>query len=269
MIPMAIGTVVFAADDTMTTPPAQNTPAQAMPAQQAQQELASRRLSKLMGAAVFSSDTQALGNVKDIVFDGARHQAGYVIISCDKVPGLADRLAAIPYQTLQFTGGDEARLTVDLQTIKSGPTFARGQWPAGVAADTYSTADNYYQKQAKVESNAGNAQPAAAEIGKEATWTQRAGDLLGRPVQNARGEGLGDLKDIVMDEKTGATLYGVLSFGGMLGVGDKYFAIPIDDFKIQPGVSGLVLDADKEQLKRASGFDKAHWPSHPAQPWMQ
>jgi sporulation protein YlmC with PRC-barrel domain len=263
---MAFGTVVFAADDNMTTPPAQNAPAQVAPTQQ---QLTSRRLSKLMGATVFSSDTQALGNVRDIVFDGARHQVGYIIISCDKVPGLADRLAAIPYQTVQFTGGDEARLTVDLQTIKNGPTFARGQWPTEVTADTYTGADDYYHKQAKVESNAMNAQPAAAQVGKHAIWTQRASDLMGRHVQTPTGEGLGDLKDIVLDEKTGATLYGVMSFGGMMGVGDKYFAIPIDDFKVEPGTASLVVQADKEQLKKASGFDKDHWPSRPAQPWMQ
>lgn len=265
MVPVAVGTVAFAADD-MTTPPAQETPARMAPTQEM---LTSGQLSKLMGASVFSSDSGPVGNVKDIVLDSSRHHAGYIIISCDKVPGLADRLAVIPYSSVRFTGGKEARVSFDLQKIKSGPTFARGQWPADVNAQTYATADSYYGMQANVEPNGMKAQPAAAEVGKENTWTERAGALLGRPVENARGEGLGDLKDIVIDEKSGDTLYGVLSFGGMMGVGDKYFAVPIDDFKIEPGRSSLVLDANKEQLKRASGFDKAHWPSRPPQPWIE
>lgn len=43
-------------------------------------------------------------------------------------------------------------------------------------------------------------------------------------------------------------------------MGEKYFAVPIDQFKIQPKDNKLVLGIDKRTLKDAPGFDKNHWP---------
>ena len=49
---------------------------------------------------------------------------------------------------------------------------------------------------------------------------QKASDLLGKNVTNSEGENLGEIKDIVFDANSGRILYGVLSFGGVLGLGD-------------------------------------------------
>ena len=43
---------------------------------------------------------------------------------------------------------------------------------------------------------------------------------------NAKNEDLGKIEDVVVDAGSGRIAYAVLSFGGFLGMGDKYFAIP-------------------------------------------
>jgi sporulation protein YlmC with PRC-barrel domain len=80
-------------------------------------------------------------------------------------------------------------------------------------------------------------------------------------VKNRQGESLGDLKDIMLDTVNGKIAYGVLSFGGILGMGEKLFAVPWEAIQIDSANKELLLDVDKERLKDAPGFDKDHWPN--------
>ena len=88
----------------------------------------------------------------------------------------------------------------------------------------------------------------------------RASKLIGKDVKNAAGEGLGEIKDLMVDLKGERIHYAVLSFGGALGMGDKLFAYPISAFRAGAGNDDLVLNVNKEKLKDAPGFDKDHWP---------
>jgi len=85
--------------------------------------------------------------------------------------------------------------------------------------------------------------------------------LIGAPVRNLQDESLGDLKDAMIDTARGKIAYGVLSFGGVLGVGNKLFAVPWDAFRVDPESERLVLDVPKDRLKDAPGFDADHWPN--------
>jgi sporulation protein YlmC with PRC-barrel domain len=86
--------------------------------------------------------------------------------------------------------------------------------------------------------------------------------IQGTDVVNLRGENLGDIKEIMIDTNSGQVSYVVLSFGGFLGIGDKYFAIPWDVFSIDTEKKNFVVDVTKEKLENAPGFDKDNWPSN-------
>ncbi|MBE1161544.1 PRC-barrel domain-containing protein [Dyella acidiphila] len=88
-----------------------------------------------------------------------------------------------------------------------------------------------------------------------------ASTLTGDSVKNLQGESLGDLKDIMIDTDNGTIVYGVLSFGGVLGMGEKLFAVPWEAIKIDGENRQLLLNVDKERLKNAPGFDKDNWPN--------
>lgn len=86
--------------------------------------------------------------------------------------------------------------------------------------------------------------------------------INGTDVVNAQGENLGDIKDLMIDTNTGRVSYVVLSFGGFLGIGDKYFAIPWEAFSIDTDENEMVLNIPKEKLENAPGFDKDNWPTN-------
>ncbi|MDP1678644.1 MAG: PRC-barrel domain-containing protein [Candidatus Nitrotoga sp.] len=53
-----------------------------------------------------------------------------------------------------------------------------------------------------------------------------ANTLIGNDVYNRQEEDLGGIKQIMLDMENGKIAYAVLSHGGVLGVGEKLFAVP-------------------------------------------
>lgn len=88
-----------------------------------------------------------------------------------------------------------------------------------------------------------------------------ADTLEGDSVVTPTGEELGSIKDIMIDVSGGRVAYAVLSKGGILGVGDKLFAIPWSALTLDANRKCFILDVSKERMDKAPGFDKDHWPS--------
>ncbi len=102
---------------------------------------------------------------------------------------------------------------------------------------------------------------------KRNVWS--ATTLLNDRVRNNAGENLGKLEDIVIDPDTRTIRYGVLSFGGVLGMGDKLFAIPWPALTMSPSHDYLLLNVDKRRLETAPAFDRSHWPDMADPAWQQ
>ena len=94
-----------------------------------------------------------------------------------------------------------------------------------------------------------------------------ANTLLGNDVCNADGDELGDIKEFMIDMATGKIAYAVLSFGGLLGMGGKLFAVPWSALTLDTANKRFTLNVPKDTLKDAPGFDKEHWPSMSDQTW--
>ncbi|MFC3111453.1 PRC-barrel domain-containing protein [Undibacterium arcticum] len=94
-----------------------------------------------------------------------------------------------------------------------------------------------------------------------------ADTLHGNDVYNDKDENLGDIKEIMLDMRTGKVSYAVLSFGGFLGMGEKLFAVPWNALTLDTINKRFILKVDKERLKDAPGFDADHWPDMANPAW--
>ncbi|MBV5293669.1 MAG: PRC-barrel domain-containing protein [Curvibacter lanceolatus] len=94
-----------------------------------------------------------------------------------------------------------------------------------------------------------------------------ADTLLGNDVYNREGEKLGDIKEFMVVMATGQIDYAVLSFGGLLGLGDKLFAVPWAALSLDTHNKRFTLNTPKDVLKNAPGFDKGHWPAIADKAW--
>ena len=75
-----------------------------------------------------------------------------------------------------------------------------------------------------------------------------ADTLLGNDVYNKDGQDLGDIKEFMIDMKSGKVAYAVLSFGGVLGMGDKLFAVPWAALVLDTVNKRFTLNVLKEAL---------------------
>jgi len=96
--------------------------------------------------------------------------------------------------------------------------------------------------------------------GRSEAEVMSATTLVGDRVRNMSGEDLGKLEEIMLDMDGGRVAYAVLSFGGVLGMGNKLFAVPWDALTVDTENKELVLNIDRQTLENAPGFDKDNWP---------
>ena len=96
-----------------------------------------------------------------------------------------------------------------------------------------------------------------------------AATLTGNDVVNSSNESLGDIKEFMLDMRTGHVAYAVLSFGGLLGMGDKLFAVPFNALKLDTVNKRFVLNLEKSRLESAPGFDKDAWPNMADASWAK
>jgi sporulation protein YlmC with PRC-barrel domain len=84
--------------------------------------------------------------------------------------------------------------------------------------------------------------------------------IIGDNVYNFQDENLGEIKDIMLDLDRGRIEYVVIEFGGFLGIGEKYFAVPFKALTLDTSRHAFILNQPKDVLENAPGFDKDHWP---------
>lgn len=85
--------------------------------------------------------------------------------------------------------------------------------------------------------------------------------LCGESVCNPAGEDLGKIEDFMLNVNDGSVQYAVLSFGGIMGLGDKLFAVPMRALNLDTDKEKFILNVPKEKLEDAPGFDKDNWPN--------
>jgi len=90
--------------------------------------------------------------------------------------------------------------------------------------------------------------------------------IIGNKVKNSQGQEVGEIEEIAFDITRGTITYLVMSSGGLFGIGDKFFAVPMDAFTFDPEEKFFLLNVDKKNLKKHRGFDKNDWPMLPEWP---
>ena len=70
-------------------------------------------------------------------------------------------------------------------------------------------------------------------------------------VYNPHGEKLGSIQDVMIDKRSGNSVYAIMSFGGFLGLGADYYPIPWSKLKYDTSLGGYVVDIEPRVLEGA------------------
>ena len=97
-----------------------------------------------------------------------------------------------------------------------------------------------------------------------------ADTLIGDHVHNLKDEHLGEIKEIMLDMRSGKISYVVMSSGGILGIlgiGEKLFAVPWQALTLDTANHQMQMNMDQARIEAAPGFDTEHWPNMSDQSW--
>jgi hypothetical protein len=81
------------------------------------------------------------------------------------------------------------------------------------------------------------------------------GKVKGTNVYNSAGEKLGSVDEVMIDKVSGHAIYAVMSFGGFLGIGEKYHPLPWATLKYDVQKGGYLVNLNKKQLQDAPNYD--------------
>lgn len=190
-----------------------------------------------------------------------------------------------------FSSSDSSKLTLYLnlskEQLKQAPTIDSITVEALSNSQLKQRVDSFYAKHIGMQarqfegSGASQQQPQAtlrdtkkpqepqATLGSQQTGTDRsqgndfdqrsmssgrlfkATDIVGLDLKNNQDEDLGSIEDMVVDTRQGQIAYGLISFGGFMGMGQKTGVVPWSLVKINADLDHARIDATNDQLSAA------------------
>ena len=102
--------------------------------------------------------------------------------------------------------------------------------------------------------------PSSSVETDETTDLIASNKVEGTAVYNRQGEKLGEVYNFMVGKRSGEVAYAIMSFGGFLGIGQKYHPLPWNALTYDMSKKGYVLDADKERLMQAPSYQAGEEP---------
>jgi sporulation protein YlmC with PRC-barrel domain len=81
-----------------------------------------------------------------------------------------------------------------------------------------------------------------------------ASKVKGTNVYNTAGEKIGHVEDVVLDKQSDHIMFAALGFGGVLGMGEKFFPVPWSVLDYSKDKGGYVVPMSKEVLDKAPTY---------------
>lgn len=168
-------------------------------------------------------------------------------------------IPAISLAALMASGIALAQTTPDQQpSTQPSQEMQQKQDPATEAPATPEASQS--TEQPKADTTAEQPTPSDSNIAVtvDASKTTLATSFIGSSVYTASNENVGDINDLIFDEK-GVIQAVIVGVGGFLGMGEKDVALPPDKITVTKDENNavkLTVQASREELEKAPAFDK-------------
>jgi len=136
----------------------------------------------------------------------------------------------------------DGRHATDLKSDGTGP----------IAAPASSTGHHHMGENVDGMGRDRTDQVTADETGKLIS----AEKVIGTAVYNANGDRLGTIYSVMLHKISGRVAYAVMSFGGFLGIGERYHPLPWDVLTYDEEKGGYNIDKTEEQLRGAPHYSR-------------
>lgn len=79
----------------------------------------------------------------------------------------------------------------------------------------------------------------------------------GTSVYGSNKEKIGSIERVMIEKRSGKVAYAVLSFGGILGIGDEHYPLPWSTLTYEPSLGGYLTNVSDEQIKGAPKYGRS------------
>jgi sporulation protein YlmC with PRC-barrel domain len=97
----------------------------------------------------------------------------------------------------------------------------------------------------------------------------RTSDLMGTTITNMQGEKIGRVHDIVLTPDQSGISYVAIASGGVLGIGERLYAVPWTAVSVAPNGKLLTTMIGKKEFDKESSFNRLAWPDEGFTRWSQ
>lgn len=88
-----------------------------------------------------------------------------------------------------------------------------------------------------------------------------ADKVEGTAVYDSSGERIGTIDDVMLTKRTGKVAYAIMSFGGFLGIGEKYHPLPWDVLDYDTDLGGYRVGMAGESFREAPSYSRDEFSS--------
>ena len=183
------------------------------------------RASDLIGTEVRNPQGQDLGEIHDLLIDVNNGRVQGAVLSFGGFMGVGDKLFRYPLSSFKESRNDDSLvLDVNENSLERANGFDRDRWPDWITAD--------------------EGKPGAAR--NAGVW--RASRLLGKDVNDRRGEHLGEIADLVINTRQGKVDTAVLRYDRPWSLDNPLVAMPLRSFNFGDGRHDVSANVDKSDI---------------------
>lgn len=203
------------------------------------------RASQVIGMDVEDRAGRRVGRIEDVMIDMHEGRAAYALLDAGPNAEIGGQRVALPIDRISGAPGrDRIVLDVDPAQLRTYPTIRQGRDPDW---------DQIHERLGEGD------RPSSGPMDNLQRF-RGAGELLQADLRDRAGDDVGDVKDFVLNLRTGEIRYGVAELDASLMARGQLVVVPVRSVESEVGGTDLVIHVDRAELRDAPAFDRDRWP---------
>lgn len=204
-----------------------------------------------------------IGKIDDLIIDLQSGYMTYAVVDLNVYDELKGRKLAIPIEAFTVeSNGEIVNLDLDREKLGNAPVYEpdRLKDPESVGmVYSYYGYSPYWENREVWGRRGTPVRPAEMRYYQPDLYS--VSELIGDPVRDIRGNDAGKMEDLMIDLQSGFLASTILSLGGFMGMGDKFYPLPLEVLSFDPVKKEFHLSVDRETIEEAPAFDKDRLPT--------
>ena len=220
--------------------------------------------------AVRGLNDDKLGNVKDLIISRPQGRVKFVLLGHGGVLKLGEKVTAVPYRAFQWKPETKSLyLAVSQDKIKNAPTLEAEEWrtlyepsradPIYAYFDARANGAPRDEVGAPPDDLSDDRNDRNSALKSDEHPILRMSDIRSKDLMSKDGQEIGKVNDLIMDTRSGRIAFVVVTFGGVLGIGEDKVPVPWPVFDVNSEGRLYAVTVDKEMIRSAPHLTQKDW----------